>query len=72
MADRLAGLKGAFILTLNDTPDMRRIFRRFAVEAIEFRYSVGRADNQKGREVIITPRQGGGRTPRKASRKAKG
>ena len=62
MADRLAALKGAFILTLNDTPDVRRIFRRFAVEAIEFRYSVGRADNQKGREVIITPRRDGRKT----------
>ena len=55
MADRLAALNGAFILTLNDTPEVRRIFRRFAIEAVEFRYSVGAA-KKRGREVLITPR----------------
>ena len=72
MADRLADLKGKFILTLNDTPEVRRIFRGFAIEAVEAVYYIGPDNAQTGRQVVITPRQGGGRTPRKASRKAKG
>lgn len=58
MADRLAALKGAFILTLNDTPEVRRIFKKFRVEGVEFRYSVAPSTTgQKGREVLITPRR---------------
>ena len=54
-AEPFVGMGGVFILTLNDTPEVRCIFRRFAIEAVEFRYSVGAA-KQRGREVLITPR----------------
>lgn len=57
MVDRLAALKGALILTLNDTLSMRWIFRRFTVEGVVFRYSVGEGAVEKGREPIITLRQ---------------
>ena len=58
MAERLAALKGTFILTLNDTPEVRRMFKAFRIEGVEFRYSVApSATGQKGREVLITPRR---------------
>lgn len=55
MADALSRLKGRFILTLNDLPETRRIYRRFKIERAELSYSAGGADNMKpAREIIVT------------------
>ncbi len=40
LAAMLAGIKGRFILSINDTPEMRKVFRGFAVEAVETTYSI--------------------------------
>lgn len=53
MADQLARLKGRFILSLNDRPEVREIFAAFAIEAVTTSYS--RKPGAIG-EVIITPR----------------
>lgn len=55
LRDRLRGLAGAFILTLNDRPDVRAFFAEFAIEAVAFRYSLSRKHND-GCELIITNR----------------
>lgn len=47
MAELLRGLKGRFILSLNDHPDVREIFAGFAMEGAEVRYSVGGMNNSK-------------------------
>lgn len=55
MADALAGLKGRFILSLNDHPEVRRIFARFDIEAVTTRYTVGgQAVAKVVGEVIIS------------------
>jgi len=55
MADVLAQLKGRFILSLNDHPEVRRIFARFDIEAVTTRYTVGgTATDKAAREVIIS------------------
>lgn len=41
MADVLAGISGRFILSLNDHPEVRRIFAAFDMEEVETRYTVG-------------------------------
>lgn len=41
MADQLGRLKGRFILSLNDHPDVRSIFARFQMTEVETTYSVG-------------------------------
>jgi DNA adenine methylase len=41
MAERLSSLKGRFILSLNDTPEVRRIFARFSFVEEEVTYTVG-------------------------------
>jgi DNA adenine methylase len=54
MADQLRGLKGQFILSLNDHPDVRRIFAGFTIEAVPVRYTVGgMAQSKVVAEVII-------------------
>ncbi len=55
MAKVLMGIKGRFILSLNDHPEVRRIFDGFAIEPVEVTYSVSKRSNgQKAGEVIIS------------------
>lgn len=55
MAEQLRGIKGRFILSLNDHPEVRRIFAEFQFRDEQVRYSVGGMANSKmAGEVIIT------------------
>jgi DNA adenine methylase len=47
LAHQLQSIKGKFILSLNDVPDVRRIFARFTVTEISTRYRIGSADPGK-------------------------
>ncbi|RIA44036.1 site-specific DNA-adenine methylase [Hephaestia caeni] len=55
--DRLRGLleaiRGRFILSINDTPDIRDLFAGFAIEAVELSYRVS-GKVTAGRELIIS------------------
>jgi DNA adenine methylase len=54
LADALSGIRGRFILSINDRPETRAVFERFAMEAVETTYSVaGGADATKARELIV-------------------
>lgn len=58
MAEVLARLKGRFILSINDHPDVRRIFAAFDFQEVETTYSVSlKGNGSKAGELIIT---GGG------------
>lgn len=57
MADRLARLKGRFILSINDVPEVRETFAGFAIEAVSLRYSVSGGKGTAARELIVS---GGG------------
>lgn len=55
MAERLANLKGHFLLSLNDRPEVREIFRDFTVEPISTTYSVGGSGRFKpAAELVIS------------------
>lgn len=55
MAEQLRTIKGRFILSLNDRPEVRDIFAGFAIEGAKVRYSVGGvANSQIAGEVIIS------------------
>ncbi len=49
----LQGLKGSFIMSLNDVPEIRDIFSEFAIESVETTYSIAKAGTKKAAEVII-------------------
>jgi DNA adenine methylase len=59
LAEALRGLSGAFIMSLNDVPEVRRIFAGFRLESVETSYSIARktAGRQRVGELIIS---GGG------------
>jgi DNA adenine methylase len=56
LAARLAQIKGRFIVSLNDVPDVRRLFRPFRMEAVRTTYTVagGKVGSGNARELIIT------------------
>lgn len=55
MAEALSSLKGRFILTLNDLPATRKVYKRFRIEAVDLSYTAGGADRAKAvREIIVT------------------
>lgn len=53
MATRLKGIKGAFIMSINDVPAIRELFAAFTVEEAELTYSVGGGKGMPARELII-------------------
>jgi len=55
LAERLAGLKGRFLLSINDRPETRRIFGRFAIEPVQTTYTVAERGNGKtAAELIVS------------------
>lgn len=54
MAKRLRKLKGRFLLSLNDTPEVRDIFKGFEIEAVLTSYSIAKNNGKKVGEVIIS------------------
>lgn len=53
MASVLAELRGKFLLSINDTPAMRKVFRAFRIEEVETRYSVNPAAAKVPRKELL-------------------
>ncbi len=47
-------LKGKFILSLNDTPEIRKLFRAFRISSVELSYSCARHKRSRQSELLIT------------------
>jgi DNA adenine methylase len=58
LAERLGSLKGRFILSINDLPAIRDLFKGFAMEELELTYSVGGGAGRPARELIISNQTG--------------
>tara|TARA_R110000868_G_scaffold31325_1_gene114795 strand:- start:1091 stop:1909 length:819 start_codon:yes stop_codon:yes gene_type:complete len=54
LRDHLQALKGTFILSLNDVPEVRDMFKDFAIEAVQTTYSIAKAASKPAGEVVIT------------------
>ena len=54
MADTLARLKGLFVLSLNDRPEVRQTFSRFHIDIIELAYTAQSRAGRRYREVLIS------------------
>lgn len=54
LAERLGAVKGSFVLSLNDVPEVRELFSAFRVSGIEMPYSAQKAAGRRFREVLIT------------------
>jgi len=47
-------LKAKFVLSLNDVPEVRRIFRQFKFRDIELFYTAQKKAGRRYKEVLIT------------------
>lgn len=57
LAAVLSGLKGRFLMTLNDCPEARKIFAHFPMKSAEVAYSVlGKGRHKQARELLIQSR----------------
>ena len=54
LADRLGKVRGKFVLSLNDVPEVRKLFRDFHIQEVELHYTSQKAAGRRYREVIIT------------------
>lgn len=60
LAELLGGIAGRFILSINDTPEIRQVFRGFALEEVQTTYSIaGPAGKGRGKvgELLISGRR---------------
>jgi DNA adenine methylase len=54
LADRLKLLKGKFLMSLNDTPEIRRIFSAFNISTIQLVYTARKNAGKKYTELLIS------------------
>lgn len=54
LAAQLAGIKGKFLLSLNDAPGVREVFTEFDMEKVETTYSVAKGAASKAGELLIS------------------
>ena len=53
LADRMATIKGRAILTINDHPDIRRLFKGLPVKSVPIRYTIGGMQQAASRRELI-------------------
>lgn len=58
LATSLKGIEGAFIMTVNDVPELREMFSWAAIGTAELTYSTGIKNGCKAKELVITNRPG--------------
>lgn len=59
MAERLGKIKGTFVLSINDTPEIRETFAGFDFEEVRLNYSIASKSSVEAAELIISNRPNG-------------
>ena len=54
MAEVLAEIDGKFILSLNDVPEVRAIFKQFKINGVDLHYTAQKVAGKRFKEVLIT------------------
>lgn len=53
MAELMRGLQGKMLVSINDHPDIRRVFEGFDMETLDIQYTVGGGGRQAARKELI-------------------
>jgi len=53
LEERLRRIRGRFVLSLNDVPEVRNLFRNYVLRGIEFHYTAQRRAGKRFRELLI-------------------
>lgn len=54
LRDTLAGIKGKFMMSINDTPQIRELFKQFNIAEVDTSYSLNAENHKPVTELIIT------------------
>jgi len=54
MAEILDKIKGRFILSINDHPEMREVFKRFKIKQASLKYSVSKGPLKEAKELLVS------------------
>jgi len=54
LAEHLQDIKGKFVLSLNDVPQVRAIFQDFHIQGVELSYTAQKRSGRRYKEVLIT------------------
>jgi hypothetical protein len=54
LKQRLSGIRGKFVLSINAHPDARQLFREFHIQSIETSYTAQKRAGNRYRELLIT------------------
>lgn len=56
MAEQLGSIKGRFVLSINDRPELREVFAAFRIEEVDTVYTVGKTQGRRDRrgELIVS------------------
>ena len=57
MAEILCSIKGKFLMTINDTPEVQDIFKGFNIDEVQLKYSVAKGKKARGKmrtELLIS------------------
>jgi DNA adenine methylase len=57
MATALRSIKGAFVMSINDVPEIRQIFSGFEIEEVSLTYTVAKGDGCEAKELILSNRK---------------
>ena len=53
LAKQLKNIKGGFIMSINDVPEIHKLFKWADIEAVETTYTVGKGRAKKAGELIV-------------------
>jgi DNA adenine methylase len=53
LRDQLAGLAGKWLLSINDVPEIRSIFKGFTIKPVQTTYSMGSAERGKAQKELL-------------------
>jgi DNA adenine methylase len=53
MTERLSGIKGKFILSLNDVPEVRSLFKKFKLHTVDIHYTAQKTPGKRFKEMLI-------------------
>lgn len=54
LRDQLSGIKGRFVMSINDVPDIRELYKCFYIKPVPTRYSIGKDRSPMIQELLIT------------------
>ena len=56
LAEQLATIKGRFLMSINDVPEIRELFSAFQIEEVKTTYSVSKVNEKAGqrKELLIS------------------